>query len=348
MCVFDANKMACDCCEWGKFRAPCANAKPCGKKLIGMQRWHLDERCKICQQIWVKKASIQKKEKWIQRQREKYEKRRTAETSQALVEKGKIPHREQQIEKSGSNEWEEERLRGEVTKSEDGDSLWKGSTGEPRRSMMQIMLSRLSCHKTMDEEPPENLRCDLEQATTSGPVEKRTFGMVVVNYAIPTTHPLEALVNRREVNREASIKKIEGEVFFLRRDIERLQSARDEKRANPSLSYRHHYEHPSFLHPLPKPKVEPRDENQWARREPVGTLDPNPRIFSAYNPGALVNLGDGYFLAALEEADTATHTSYLLRGEQETSRAARLPLSLRRKLSLPKPASVSEPEQSPL
>lgn len=322
MCLYEANEMKCGCSYWSKLLRHCRKDKQtCGRKFVGRSR-HLDCRCKICQKIWIKKDSIRKKETQIWKWREESEKQQTDNTSQTLVEKDKLSNGEEfedQVEKSGNDQWEKETLRGEETRSEDSDSLRKGSMREQRRSKLQLMLSHLS-----------RPRCDPVHLTTARPVEKEVFGTVLVNHASSSPHTLEPLVIRHLGDREASIKKAEGEIFFLRRDIEALLAARDEKReaVEKSLGVNHVYQ--TGLKPLPlvKRKMEPRDE--WVGRESIGTLNLDPVLTTAYNPKALVSLDDRYFLAAAEQADNEAHTRYLFQEDQETSRAARLSPELAR------------------
>jgi hypothetical protein len=72
MCYYDINEYPCECYKWGHFRQHCSKeyrtGETCGMKLI-MNRYQLQEKCKLCLKIETKERTISKQKENVRRWR---------------------------------------------------------------------------------------------------------------------------------------------------------------------------------------------------------------------------------------------------------------------------------------
>jgi predicted transcriptional regulator len=70
MCFYDQKRFACGDHRWGHFRQHCSKeyrtGETCGMKLV-METHPVQEKCKICVKVDIKRRAIRKEEKRIER-----------------------------------------------------------------------------------------------------------------------------------------------------------------------------------------------------------------------------------------------------------------------------------------
>jgi hypothetical protein len=89
MCYYDQYRMPCGDFKWGNFRAHCSKelrtGETCGMKLV-WETYQLEDKCKYCLRIDVKKGKIRKEQERIKRWAKEGQRFFSIESSEVIID----------------------------------------------------------------------------------------------------------------------------------------------------------------------------------------------------------------------------------------------------------------------